>query len=69
MVELARIEARLESLGQLGVLVTAMRSMAAVRAREAQEALIGTQAFCATVDRAIASLSQLPGRKTPDETG
>ncbi|MEO3477154.1 FoF1 ATP synthase subunit gamma [Phaeobacter sp. CAU 1743] len=69
VVELARIEARLESLGQLGVLVTAMRSMAAVRAREAQEALIGTQAFCATVDRAIASLSQLPGRKTPDETG
>lgn len=68
MAELARIEARLESLEQLGVLVAAMRSMAAVRAREAQEALTGTQAFCATVERAIASLGQTTWPAPHEET-
>lgn len=57
MVELARIEARLESVGQLGELVGALRSIAASRVREAQEALAGTKAFCDTVDRAIASIN------------
>lgn len=68
MAELARIEARLESLEQLGVLVAAMRSMAAVRAREAQEALTGTQAFCATVERAIASLGQTTWPERREDT-
>jgi len=69
MAELARIEARLESFEQLGALVTAMRSVAAVRAREAQEALTGTETFCTTVDRAIARLDYSPPPVSHEETG
>lgn len=59
MEQLSRIEARLDSLGELGDLVAALRSMAASRVREAQEALGGTRAFRAVVDRAIAEISPL----------
>lgn len=59
MEQLARIEARLDSLGELGDLVGALRSMAASRVREAQEALDGTHAFCAAIERAIAEISPL----------
>ena len=59
MEELSRIKARLESLGELGELVGALRSMAASRAREAQEAFAGTQAYKKVVERAIAEVSML----------
>jgi F-type H+-transporting ATPase subunit gamma len=67
--EFARIEARLESLGQLGELVGALRSMAASRAREAQAALNGTEAFRATVNRAISSLFTCDVSPPPGENG
>jgi F-type H+-transporting ATPase subunit gamma len=57
MEQLARIEARLASLGELGDLVGALRSMAASRVREATEALDGTQAFRAVVERAIGEIA------------
>lgn len=57
MTEIARIESQLESLGQLGELVGALRAMAASRLRDAQTALTGTESFRATVARAISSLS------------
>jgi F-type H+-transporting ATPase subunit gamma len=67
MAELARIESRLENLGQLGELFGALRSMAASRTREAQEALVGTQGYCETVDRAIASLrTEVASQTAPD---
>jgi F-type H+-transporting ATPase subunit gamma len=59
MEKLSRIEARLESLGELGDLVGALRSMAASRVREAHEALEGTRAFRAVVDRAIGEINPL----------
>ena len=59
MEQLSRIEARLESLGELGDLVAALRSMAASRVREAQEAQGGTRAFRAVIDRAIGEISPL----------
>lgn len=65
MEQLARIEARLESLLGLGELVGALRSMAASRVREAQEALAGTRAFCAIVERAIAEI--VPACAAPTE--
>ena len=59
MEELSRIQARLESLGDLGELVGALRSMAASRSREATEAFAGTRAYCNTVERAIAQVAPL----------
>lgn len=59
MEELSRIRARLEGLGELGELVGALRSMAASRAREAQEAFAGTQAYRGVVERAIAEVAIL----------
>ena len=69
MTEIARIEAQLESLGQLGELVTALRSMAASRARQTQAALGGTRAFRATVYRAISSLPELDRCLPADDNG
>lgn len=57
MEDLARIEARLESLRELSELVGALRSMAASRAREAQEALTGTRAYSEIIERAIADVA------------
>jgi F-type H+-transporting ATPase subunit gamma len=59
MEQLARIEARLNSLQELDELVGALRSMAASRAREAQEAFEGTRAYTAIVERAIAEVAPL----------
>lgn len=59
MEELSRIKARLESLSELGELVGALRSMAASRAREAQEAFAGTRAYSEFVERAIAEVDLL----------
>lgn len=62
MEELSRIKARLESLDELGELVGALRSMAASRAREAQDAFAGTRAYRQVVERAIAEVALLvPG--------
>ena len=65
--ELARIEARLDSLNQLEELVRALRSMAASRVQEAQEALSGTISYRETVLQAIESLNQ--PERLPRENG
>jgi len=59
--ELARIQTRLASLEELDGLVGALRSMAAARAREAQEAFPGTRAYAAIVARAIAEVMPMAG--------
>jgi len=69
MAELARIATRIESLGQLGELVDALRSMAASRVHEAQEALNGTNAFRDTVSRAIRSISPEEQVQHAEENG
>ena len=61
MEDLSRIEARLESLADLSELVGALRSMAASRAREAQEASQGTKHYAAIVERAIRDVAPLDG--------
>lgn len=59
MEEQSRIKARLESLGELGELVNVLRSVAASRTREAQQAFEGTRAYKSVVERAIAEVSLL----------
>ncbi|MXN67282.1 hypothetical protein GR183_20430 [Stappia sp. GBMRC 2046] len=59
MTQLSRIKAQLESLSELDELVGALRSMAAWRAREAQDAFPGTRAYCRIIERAIAEISPL----------
>ncbi len=68
MEELSRIEDRLESLGELSELVGALRSMAASRAREAQEASEGTKHYCAIVERGIREISPLAGSPAADSS-
>lgn len=69
MSELARIEARLESHARLGELVGALRSMAASRTREAQEALAGTTAYRETVAGAMAGVAPAPDANTDTDAG
>jgi F-type H+-transporting ATPase subunit gamma len=66
MEELSRIQARLESLGELSELVGALRSMAAARAREAKEASEGTKHYRSIIERAIRETSPLldPGPRS-----
>jgi F-type H+-transporting ATPase subunit gamma len=64
MEDLARIEARLESLRELGDLVGALRSMAASRSQEAREASKGTKAYRAIIEQAIREIAPL-GRSDP----
>ncbi len=59
MEDLARIEAKLASLRELGDLIGALRSMAASRAREAQEAFAGTRAYREIIERAISGVAPL----------
>lgn len=66
MEQLARIEAQLESLHELSNLVGALRSMAASRAREAQEASAGTRAYCNIVARAIAAIAPQGSERRED---
>lgn len=68
MEQLVRIEARLKSLSELGDLVGALRSMAASRVREAQEALDGTRAFRAVVERAIGEIAPIAAWPEMPET-
>lgn len=67
MEDLSRIEARLESIAELSELVGALRSMAASRAREAQEATQGTKHYAAIVERAIRDIAPLDGAAAPAE--
>jgi hypothetical protein len=72
MEQLSRIEARLESLGELGDLVGALRSMAASRVREAQEALerdTGLPRRCRPRDRRIARSPNGPKRRSAGGAG
>jgi F-type H+-transporting ATPase subunit gamma len=66
MEDLSRIKARLESLDELGELVRALRSMAASRAREAQGAFAGTQAYLAVIERAIGDVMLLSSKGPRD---
>ena len=65
MEDLSRIEARLESIAELSELVGALRSMAASRAREAQDASQGTKHYAAIVERAIREIAPLDGQGPP----
>lgn len=67
--ELSQITARLESLQELGDLVGALRSMAASRAQDAQEALDGTRAYKQVVERAISEIEPLVRGCTGDVAG
>lgn len=70
MEDLARIEAKLGSFAELGDLIGALRSMAASRAREAQEAFAGAQSYRTTVGSAIAAVLPLArSRATPERGG
>lgn len=70
MEQLSRIETRLASLSELGELVGALRSMAASRAQEAQEAFAGTRAYRETVAGAIASVAaSFPAAETEEGGG
>ncbi len=66
MEDLSRIKSRLESLNELGELVGALRSMAASRTREAQEAFAGTRAYRGVVERSIAEVSLLVPERAKD---
>jgi F-type H+-transporting ATPase subunit gamma len=71
--ELIRLNARIESLGELQTLFAAMRAIAAARVQEAQSALDGIRRYAAVVEGAIveaaglqpASHAQLPEDAAP----
>ncbi|PZU18637.1 MAG: hypothetical protein DI589_24005 [Shinella sp.] len=54
--KLSSIEARIGSVQQLSTVVSAMRGIAAVRSREARQALDGIRTYAATVSAAIAEV-------------
>ncbi len=59
MARLADIEAHLASMGELSQVVSAMRSLAATRVRQAQEALAGIRRYEGVVGAAIARAAAL----------
>ncbi|WP_343079950.1 F0F1 ATP synthase subunit gamma [Ostreiculturibacter nitratireducens] len=59
MEQLPKIEARIESLGELDDLVGALRSMSASHARAAQAAFQATRSYCRIIERAIGSLAAM----------
>ena len=59
MEDLARIDAQLENLKELGNLIGALRSMAASRARETQEAFARTRAYRKIIEHAISGIAPL----------
>lgn len=63
---LSAIEGRLSSVRQLSTVVSAMRGIAAVRSREARQALDGIRAYAATIGTAIAEV--LAARPAPPHT-
>jgi len=59
MDELTRLKARIESLGELKTLFSAMRAMSAARVQEAQAALDGIRRYATVVEGAIAEAAGL----------
>ncbi len=59
MEELIRLKARIESLGELRTLFSAMRAMSAARVQEAQAALDGIRRYAAVVEGAISEAAGL----------
>jgi len=57
--ELIRLKARIESLGELKTLFSAMRAISAARVQEAQAALGGIRRYAAVVEGAIAEAASL----------
>jgi F-type H+-transporting ATPase subunit gamma len=57
--ELIRLKARIESLGELQTLFSAMRALAAARVQEAQAALGGIRRYASVVEGAIAEAAGL----------
>jgi len=57
--ELIRLRARIESLGELQTLFSAMRAMSAARAQEAKTALDGIRRYAAVVEGAISEAASL----------
>lgn len=62
MDQLPRIRERIDSISGLQDLVGALRAMAGVHLREAQEAFAGTRAYVKTVERAISAVAPLTRR-------
>lgn len=69
MEDLSRIRARLDSLTELGELVGALRSMAASRTREAQEAFAGTRAYRQVIEQAISEVWPMVPAETAPPAG
>jgi len=63
--ELIRLKSRIESLGELQTLFSAMRAMSAARVQEAQAALDGIRRYAAVVEGAIAEAASLQTEKLP----
>ncbi len=59
MEELIRLKSRIESLGELKTLFSAMRAMSAARVQEAQAALDGIRRYAAVVEGAISEAASL----------
>lgn len=59
MEELIRLKSRIESLGELRTLFSAMRAMSAARVQEAQAALGGIRRYAAVVEGAISEAASL----------
>jgi len=57
--ELIRLKSRIESLGELKTLFSAMRAMSAARVQEAQAALDGIRRYAAVVEGAISEAASL----------
>jgi F-type H+-transporting ATPase subunit gamma len=64
MEQLARLKARISSLGELRELVGALRAMAGARVHEAQGALGGIRRYVEVVERAIAENATLLSRES-----
>lgn len=62
MERLAEIQARIKTLGELGEVVGAMRSLAAVRVQQARSALLGIRKYTEVVDGALAEALALASR-------
>lgn len=67
---LADIRARIETVDQLDTVITAMRSIAAARARHARERLDGIRTYARTIGTAISeALAMLPDPPPPPAAG
>src|SRR5579871_5548879 len=70
MPRLADVQARIASLGQLRDVVTAMRSLSAVRVQQAHETLLGIREYARIVESALAQATRrLPLASSPSGAG